>query len=287
MGNYKSAVLLSILAASTVQASFWTPPKGHSPPDCETTTTFATLTVTSSEIAGPTAGPTGGPIPPYPGALQCNRGVYLPAASVVIPPALVLRIRQASPESPRSRTSRGRFGTATSPGMATSRGGATSPGSTTTGQETIGRVDAMTKRLPGTEADLATSSLSWSDDLPMMRRNPCQSQGWPPENCAYKPFRHSLALIEYGRLPPGVSPGRRPLSDYHMRSQKYVGTSEVQGSRRPSRSRRRQGKLQMTVIFDNLTKIWLYSQAFSSPIGGPLVIEPCRKYPFVQESTPH
>ncbi|EGY20028.1 hypothetical protein VD0002_g7216 [Verticillium dahliae] len=85
MGNYRSALLLSILAASTVQASFWTPPKGHSPPDCETTTTFATLTVTSSEIAGPTAGPTGGPIPPIPEHSSAIEEPVYPQPSVVDP----------------------------------------------------------------------------------------------------------------------------------------------------------------------------------------------------------
>ncbi|KAM0277344.1 hypothetical protein ACHAQH_005860 [Verticillium albo-atrum] len=89
MGTYKSAFILSILAAATVQAGFWTPPKGNNPglpPDCETTT-FATLTVTSSEIAGPTAGPTGGPIPPFPEHSSAIEEPVYPQPSIVDPPS--------------------------------------------------------------------------------------------------------------------------------------------------------------------------------------------------------
>ncbi|KAM0327172.1 hypothetical protein ACHAQA_006304 [Verticillium albo-atrum] len=84
MGNYKSAFLLSILAAATVQAGLWTPPKGENPGlpgDCETST-FATLTVTSSEITGPTGAPV--PIPEHSSAIE--EPVY-PLPSVVDPPS--------------------------------------------------------------------------------------------------------------------------------------------------------------------------------------------------------
>lgn len=111
-------------------------------------------------------GPLAGPYPLSQSTPVRSRSLSTRSPQSLIPPALVLRISQASPESPRSRTSRGNPRTATSRGEATSHGGATSLGSTTTGQETIGRMVVMIKRPRGSGADCCYQDVpTLSDDV--------------------------------------------------------------------------------------------------------------------------